>query len=303
MVDIGDSWEKATAGGLPGYDMMVLKLTNSAVPGTPTGTDPPHGKPRLLVTSAIHAREYTTAELMLRFAEQLLAGYGTDADATWLLDEHEIHLLLYTNPDGRKHAETGEYWRKNTNENYCGSTSDSRGADLNRNFEFQWGCCGGSSGDPCDETYRGATAASEPETQAVAGLCPCDLPGPAGPRSGRPRRRPTRPASTSTSTATASSCCGRGATPRPQPANDAALQTLGRRLAYFNGYTPQQSIGLYPTDGTTVDFAYGDLGVAAYTFELGDRLLPGLRLASRRPSCPTTWSRCATRPRSPARPT
>jgi len=73
-IDVGDSWEKATAGGLPGYDMMVLKLTNNAVPGTPTGTDPPHGKPRLLVTSAIHAREYTTTELMLRFAEQLLAG-------------------------------------------------------------------------------------------------------------------------------------------------------------------------------------------------------------------------------------
>jgi hypothetical protein len=51
--------------------------------------------------------------------------------------------------------------------------------------------------------------------------------------------------------------------------NGSALQTLGRRLAWFNGYTPEQSIGLYPTDGTTIDFAYGDLGVAGYTFELG----------------------------------
>jgi carboxypeptidase T len=51
--------------------------------------------------------------------------------------------------------------------------------------------------------------------------------------------------------------------------NGPALQTLGRKLAYFNGYEPDQSIGLYPTDGTTVDFAYGDLGLAAYTFELG----------------------------------
>ncbi|MFN2167485.1 MAG: hypothetical protein ACK2U9_14620 [Anaerolineae bacterium] len=38
---------------------------------------------------------------------------------------------------------------------------------------------------------------------------------------------------------------------------------------YYNHYTPEQAIGLYPTDGTTDDFAYGDLGVAAYTFELG----------------------------------
>ena len=51
--------------------------------------------------------------------------------------------------------------------------------------------------------------------------------------------------------------------------NGPALQTLGRRFAYFNNYTPESSIGLYPTDGTTIDFAYGTLGVAAYTFEIG----------------------------------
>ncbi|MCU0292956.1 MAG: hypothetical protein MUF10_13345, partial [Thermoanaerobaculaceae bacterium] len=32
-VDIGDSWEKVTAGGNPGYDLRVLVLTNSAHPG------------------------------------------------------------------------------------------------------------------------------------------------------------------------------------------------------------------------------------------------------------------------------
>ncbi len=52
-VDIGNSWEKTMGGGLPGYDMAVLKLTNSAVPGP---------KPALFVMAAIHAREYTTAE-------------------------------------------------------------------------------------------------------------------------------------------------------------------------------------------------------------------------------------------------
>lgn len=51
--------------------------------------------------------------------------------------------------------------------------------------------------------------------------------------------------------------------------NGTALQSLGRKLAYFNGYTPEQSVGLYPTSGTTDDFAYGELGVAAYTIELG----------------------------------
>jgi hypothetical protein len=35
-----------------------------------------------------------------------------DPNITWLLDHHEIHLLLHANPDGRKQAESGKYWRK-----------------------------------------------------------------------------------------------------------------------------------------------------------------------------------------------
>jgi PKD repeat protein len=53
------------------------------------------------------------------------------------------------------------------------------------------------------------------------------------------------------------------------PPNGTALQTLGRKFAYYNDYWPQQAIGLYTTDGTTDDFAYGELGLAAYCFELG----------------------------------
>ena len=51
--------------------------------------------------------------------------------------------------------------------------------------------------------------------------------------------------------------------------NGAAMQTLGRKFAWFNDYLPEQSFDLYVTDGTTDDFTYGDLGVAAYTFEIG----------------------------------
>ncbi len=94
--DVGDSWEKTH--GFGGYDMMVLRLTNSTIAGP---------KPKIFMTGAIHAREYTTAELITRLAEYLVDNYGSDADTTWLLDHHEIHLMLHTNPDGRKKAETG----------------------------------------------------------------------------------------------------------------------------------------------------------------------------------------------------
>ena len=59
-----------------------------------------------------------------------------------------------------------------------------------------------------------------------------------------------------------------GDTSRVAP-NGPAMQTLGRKFAYFNGYTPEQSVGLYPTSGTTDDTAYGELGVPAFTIEMG----------------------------------
>ena len=259
-IDIGDSWEKTQAGGLPGYDLMVLRLTNENI------VDP--NKPKFFAMSSIHAREYTTAELNTRFAEYLIQNYGTDPDVTWLLDYNEIHLLLHSNPDGRKHAETGISWRKNTNENYCGAGSLDRGADLNRNYEFQWGCCGGSSGSECAETFRGPSAASEPETQAVQNYVSSIFPDQRTDPLPDPAPADAMGVFLDIHSYSELVLWPWGFTSTPA-GNGTALQTLGRRFAYYNNYWPEQSIGLYPTDGTTDDFAYGELGLAAYTFELG----------------------------------
>jgi carboxypeptidase T len=53
------------------------------------------------------------------------------------------------------------------------------------------------------------------------------------------------------------------------PPNSTALRTLGRRLAWFNGYSPRQWTGLYVADGTTTDTVYGLLGAPSYTLEMG----------------------------------
>ncbi|WJN59695.1 M14 family zinc carboxypeptidase [Pseudomonas sp. SO81] len=256
---VGQSWEKTQ--GLGGYDIGVLKLTNQNKPGD---------KPKLLINSAIHAREYTTAPLVLAFARWLVDGYGVDPDATWILDHHEVHLLLQTNPDGRKKAETGLSWRKNTNQNYCGPNSNSRGADLNRNFTFGWNSTNGqgSSGDQCNDTYRGPSAGSEPEVQALEAYARSIWPDRRG-----PNRGDAAPSSTSGIHLDIHSYSELvlwpwGDTSQAAP-NGTALQTLGRKFAFFNGYTPQQSVGLYPTDGTSDGISYGELGVAAFTFELG----------------------------------
>lgn len=256
-IDVGDSWEKTEE--LGGYDMGVLRLTNRQITSE---------KPALFVTAAMHAREYATAELVTRFAEHLVEGYGLDADATWILDHHEVHLMLHTNPDGRKQAETGILWRKNTNQFYCGPDSDRRGADLNRNFEFNWNCCDGSSGEECDLTYRGPSPVSEPEIQAVVDYMDSLFPD----------QRDDDPDSAAPLDATGIyidvHSYGKlvlwpwGSTPEPSP-NAIQLQTLGRKFAFWNGYSPEQAYGLYPTDGTSDGHAYGELGVAAYCIEVG----------------------------------
>ncbi len=40
------------------------------------------------------------------------------------------------------------------------------GVDLNRNFGYQWNK-GGSSSNPCSDTYHGGSAMSEPEALAL----------------------------------------------------------------------------------------------------------------------------------------
>ncbi|MEM9293018.1 MAG: M14 family zinc carboxypeptidase [Acidobacteriota bacterium] len=254
-LDVGDSWEKTQ--GLGGYDLWLMEITRQDITGP---------KPILFVNGGIHAREYTTPETSLRFAEWLVTGYGVDADITWLLDYHAVHIIPQSNPDGRKRAESGLSWRKNTNNDFCSATDD-RGIDLNRNFLFRWGCCGGSSTDPCSPTFRGSSAGSEPEADAVMAALLARYPD-------------RRPDDTTT--------------PAPQdvegifldlhsfgedvlwswgfstvrPPNDAALYSLGRKYAYFTQYRPQH--GSFSTvDGATKDFAYGELGVPGFTIELG----------------------------------
>jgi carboxypeptidase T len=261
LEDIGDSWKKTQRkenqyGG--GYDIFVLVLTNKNITGD---------KPKTLITSALHPREYATAELTIRFAEYLLENYGKDADITWLLDSQEVHLIIQANPDGRKAAEGGVLWRKNADSSHCEGSSRFYGADLNRNFAFAWGQPGASE-KPCTETYRGSVAASEPETQAVQDYMKQLFPDQRANDFSSPALNTTSGLYLDIHSFGELVLWPWGVLKTPAP-NHTALQTLGRKLAYFNGYTPEQAIGLHPTSGTSNDFAYGELGVAAYTLELG----------------------------------
>lgn len=267
-IDVGDSWDRHNLGATAGHDLYTLVLTNQTRPGP---------KPILFVLGAIHARELATTELATRFAETLLRNYGVDADATWLLDFTEIHIMPIGNPDGRKIAEQLLYWRKNTNTNDCALSNpffSYYGVDLNRNSSFKWGQCVGSncsSGDACRETYRGIGPASEPETQAIEAYLRSIFPNQSGPVGEVGVSPDTSGIMISLHSYGQLVLFPWGWTTQLSP-NHTELQTLAHKLGYFNHYKICQSgaLGcLYMTDGTTDDWAYGELGIAAYTIELG----------------------------------
>jgi hypothetical protein len=254
--DIGDSWMKVNQQS--GYDIMVLKITNSELNNE---------KPILFVHSSMHAREYAPAALNLDFAKWLLNEYTSNAEAQWIVDNREVHLVFHMNPDGRKIAENQIFQRKNTNQNHCaGSTV---GVDLNRNFAQTWGVTvDGSSGNECSEIYRGVSAESEPETQAVSNYIRSIFIDERGPNDSDPAPLNKSGLHIDLHSYGRLILWPYGHKEGGSP-NNTGFVNLGNKLAWFNGYAPQQSIGLYPTDGTSDNVSYGELGVAAITFELG----------------------------------
>ena len=258
LFDIGDSWEKVQ-NIANGYDLTAMRITNENIPGP---------KPIFFLVAEIHAREYPTAEMATRFIEYLLTSYETSADIHWLLDYYEIHVVPMINPDGRKLAEAGDWGRKNTDNDDGCPYSGSWGTDLNRNYGFHW-VGGGSSTYPCDETYRGPSEDSEPETQAIEDYVVTLFPDQRGENDTDPAPITTTGSLITLHTYGQLNLWPWGWTSTDAP-NHTQLQTLGRKLAYYNGHTPQQSNDLYPTNGTTDDWAYGQLGIASYTFEMGN---------------------------------
>ncbi len=268
LVDIGDSWEK-TQNASQGHDMQVVKITNESI------TTP--NKPILYAMGSIHSREYPPAELVTRFAEHLLSEYGNDPDVTWLVDYHEIHLLLQGNPDGRiiSEGESSPFQRKNYNATHCaggGGFGSMQGVDMNRNFQFLWNQGTGSSGDACSPAYRGPLATSEPETTAINNYIQTLFPDDRLDDlvTAAPLNKPGVYLDIHNVAELTLFPWGYSDSASQAP-NHAQLQTLARKMSFFTGYRPEQSnASLGGADGASDDNAYGTLGVAAYTIELGE---------------------------------
>jgi len=137
-----------------GRDIWVMKITG---PGDSSQ------RPAILWNGCQHAREWISPATVCYLADRFVNLYDTDARVAEIVNSTELLIVPVVNPDGYVYSWTSvRLWRKNRRDNGNGTF----GVDLNRNWAFQWGG-GSSSGSTSSDLYRGPSAFSEPETQAV----------------------------------------------------------------------------------------------------------------------------------------
>jgi murein tripeptide amidase MpaA len=202
-----------------------------------------------------------------------------------LVEEADLFLVPQVNPDGRHHSFTIDpMWRKNRRPAPAGTPDHCVGVDLNRNFDFLWdfathfdpGAPVACSSQPCDpQVYVGPEPASEPETRNVVWLLD-EHPGIGFLVDlhsygelimyswGDDENQSATPAMAFTN----ADWDGRRGRPGDDyrehiAAGDAKLLTrlagrmqAGIAAARGRRYRVQQSMSLYPTAGTSDDYAY-----------------------------------------------
>ncbi len=151
-----------------GRALIAMKLTQGAR-GHRDGS-----RPAVLYSSNQHAREWISLEVNRRLMHYFIERWrANDKPIRRLLKRTELWFVISANPDGYQYTFDHErLWRKNLRDNNGdGQITVGDGVDPNRNFAEHWGYDNeGSSPDPADDTYRGPSAASEPETRAMQGL-------------------------------------------------------------------------------------------------------------------------------------
>jgi hypothetical protein len=225
-------------------------------------------EPEILFDALHHAREHMTVEQALYLLRVLTVDYATDQRVRTLVNGREIFIVFAVNPDGFEFdltATTGAHrpyraWRKNRQPN---AGSSYVGTDLNRNYGYRWGCCGGSSGSKSAITYRGPAAWSAPEVRAMRDFVNSRV------IDGRQQIK----SHVSFHTNGQLVLWPYGYTKTNRPADMSiddynAIVAFAKGQAGRNGYKAEQSSDLYITDGDQIDWMYGVHRIFSYTWEL-----------------------------------
>jgi hypothetical protein len=244
---IGQSYE--------GHELWAVKISDNV------SID--EDEPEVLFLGGHHGREHLSVEMTLYILHLLADNYGSDPEITNLVNSREVYIIFDVNPDSAEYdVASGSYlsWRKNRQPNP--GTSDI-GTDLNSNYGYNWGCCGGSSDDPSSDHYRGPAAFSAPETMHVRDFVNSRVVG------GKQQIK------TSISFHTFGELVlwpyGYTYTDVPsdmtQDDHDVFV-AMGQAMANTNGYTPEQLSDLYIMDGSPEDWAYAVHKIFGYLFEM-----------------------------------
>ncbi len=153
----------------------------------------PSAERHLLVFGGIHAREYITAQLVMRQLVQLLSDQSTNGSyeniaVRELLSNTEIHFIPMANPDGIGISQLGleglrteavretvrqiaEKDGKALTESYLRQwKSNANGVDLNRNLDARWESYNDHLGHASADHYKGTAPECELESKALADL-------------------------------------------------------------------------------------------------------------------------------------
>lgn len=220
-------------------------------------------EPEVLFTHHQHAREHLTVEMGLYTLHMLTDEYNVDQQITDLVNSREIWMIFDLNPDGGEYdIATGSYrsWRKNRQPN---PGSSAVGTDLNRNWGYKWGCCGGSSGTTSSETYRGPGPFSSPEDSVARNFVNSRV------INGKQQIKVALDLHAYGELVLWPAGYTFTDVPADLTQDDRdVMVTMGQAMAASNGYTPGQASDLYITDGTSLDWLYGVHGIINFAFEM-----------------------------------
>lgn len=150
----------------------------------------PNAPRQVVVTAAIHAREYMTAQLVMKQLEFYLANYTVGSyggiSYSTLFSDCCFYILPMVNPDGVMLAQEGigslpfsmqlklmeimeREGETNVEDYFSTWKANANGVDLNRNYDALWEEYN-KTNQPSSSQYKGPAPESEPETAAVVSL-------------------------------------------------------------------------------------------------------------------------------------
>lgn len=229
-----------------GHDLWALRISSDL-----KNADQ---KPAAIYMGGHHAREHLSVEMPLMFAQYIIDQYRANNERiVRLVNSRDIHIIPTVNPDGMEYdIKDGSYkmWRKNRARNADGTY----GVDLNRNYGFKWGT-GGSSSNTSSETYKGTKPFSEIESTAIKNYIEAHT-------------NITTLLSFHSFSKLILYPWGHKYDGIDVISDKNVHETMAKKMAQWNGYSPEQSSELYIASGDTTDWSYGVHKIISFTFEL-----------------------------------